>query len=80
MGPKAQRERVDAIRERLRKVREYEGKLPTGVRRPEGLRDADEAAVAQVNLDALDADHEYLMQLENTALSQIGSGSSCGRW
>jgi hypothetical protein len=77
---KAQRDRLDAIRERLRKARRDAAQARQAVAAAEGLRDADAAAVATARLDALEADIGYLQGLENAALMQAGSGNSLDRF
>jgi len=77
---KAQRDRLDAIRERLSKVRGDAAQARQAVAAAEGLRDADAVAVATAKLDALEGDIEYLQSLENAALMSVAHGTSLDRF
>jgi len=73
---KAQRDRLAAIKERTNTVRDERAKARQAVATAEKLRDTEAAGLANAKLDATEADLEYLMELENVALSQVAVGNS----
>lgn len=66
---KEQRDRLATIRSRISTVRDERAKAKQMVAAAEQLKDADAVGLAQAKLDAADGDLQYLMGLENAALS-----------